>query len=210
MQVADEHLLSIKDLAGSRKTGVSSQRQDVLTENVTRVSLGEASPQGDLLENIWKLENLFQNHSDWLQRLEILIKWFDPQSLELELRSVQANSLQAEGYLVQLDDRETSGQVSRLREKLDDVSWTVGAVNHTFSNDISIHHLKIQDLQNQNGLCSDVMPAGGTGPELIDGNSNRTRPLIPGLLHMSTRAKGSKGRYWTTWAPRDSWVDRIE
>ncbi|XP_078131409.1 scavenger receptor class A member 5 [Sander vitreus] len=166
---------------------VSSQRQAVLMENVTRMSersrllqqtLGEASTQGDLLENIWKLENLFQNHSDWLQRLEILIK-----SLEVELRSIQANSLQSEGYLVQLDDRlsslssstgrnltgltaevsrastwlhdqdllfrETSGQVSRLREKLDDVSWTVGAVNHTFSNDISIHHLKIQDLQIQ-------------------------------------------------------------
>lgn len=52
-------------------------------ENVTRMSersrllqqtLGEPSTQGDLLENIWKLENLFQNHSDWLQRLEILIK----------------------------------------------------------------------------------------------------------------------------------------
>lgn len=43
--------------------------------------------------------------------------------------------------------RETSGQVSMLREKLDEVNWTVGAVNHTVSNDISIHHLKIQDLQ---------------------------------------------------------------
>lgn len=43
--------------------------------------------------------------------------------------------------------RETSGHVSGLREKLDEVNWTVGAVNHTFSNDISVHHLKIQDLQ---------------------------------------------------------------
>ncbi|XP_051792605.1 scavenger receptor class A member 5 [Acanthochromis polyacanthus] len=173
-------------LAVSRSQ-VSSQRQEVLMENVTRMSersrllqqtLGEASTQADLLENIWKLENLFQNHSDWLQRLEILIK-----GLEVELRSMQAHSLQSEGYLVQLDDRlsilsssagrnltglsaevartstwlrdhdlllrETSGQVSGLREKLDEVNWTVGAVNHTFSNDISIHHLKIQDLQIQ-------------------------------------------------------------
>lgn len=37
--------------------------------------------------------------------------------------------------------------MSVLREKLDDVNWTVGAVNHTFSNDISIHQLKIKDLQ---------------------------------------------------------------
>uniref|UniRef100_A0A8D2ZQT2 Scavenger receptor class A member 5 n=1 Tax=Scophthalmus maximus TaxID=52904 RepID=A0A8D2ZQT2_SCOMX len=166
---------------------VSSQRQEVLMENVTRMSersrllqqnLGEASTQADLLENIWKLENLFQNHSDWLQRLENLIK-----GVEVELRSVQAYSLQAEGYLVQLDDRlsslsssagrnltgliaevarastwlrdqdhllrETTGKVSGLREKLDEVNWTVGAVNHTFSNDISVHNLKIQDLQIQ-------------------------------------------------------------
>ncbi|XP_034999605.1 scavenger receptor class A member 5 [Hippoglossus stenolepis] len=169
------------------RSQVSSQRQEVLMENVTRMSersrllqqnLGEASTQADLLENIWKLENLFQNHSDWLQRLELLIK-----GVEVELRSIQAYSLQSEGYLVQLDDRlsslsssasrnltgliaevtrastwlrdqdrllrETSGKVSGLREKLDDVNWTVGAVNHTFSNDISVHNLKIQDLQIQ-------------------------------------------------------------
>lgn len=52
-------------------------------ENMTRMSersqllqqtLGESPTEADLLENIWKLENLFQNHSEWLQRLEILIK----------------------------------------------------------------------------------------------------------------------------------------
>ncbi|KAG7509487.1 scavenger receptor class A member 5 [Solea senegalensis] len=169
------------------RSQVSSQQQDVLLENVTRMSehsrllqqtLGEPSTQADLLENIWKLENLFQNHSDWLHRLEILIK-----SVEIELRSAQAYSLQSEGYLVQLDDRlsslsssatrnltglitevtrasawlrdhdhllrENSGKVSGLREKLDEVNWTVGAVNHTFSNDINVHNLKIQDLQIQ-------------------------------------------------------------
>ncbi|XP_057679625.1 scavenger receptor class A member 5 [Corythoichthys intestinalis] len=164
-----------------------SQRQQVLMENVTQMSersrllqqtLGETPDRADLLENIWKLENLFQNHSDRLQKLEILIK-----SLEVELRNMQAHSLQSEGYLVQLDDRlssfsssagrnltgltaevarastwlrdqklllrETSGQVSGLRDKLDEVNWTVGAVNHTVSNNINIHHLKIQDLQIQ-------------------------------------------------------------
>ncbi|XP_047244115.1 scavenger receptor class A member 5 [Girardinichthys multiradiatus] len=173
-------------LAVSRSQ-VSSQRQVGLTENLTRMSepsnvlhqtLGELSTQADLLENIWKLENIFQNHSNWLQRLEIRIK-----GLEVELRDIQANSLQSEGYLVQLDDRlssfstsagrnltvlsvevartsrwlrdhdvllrETSGHLSGLREKLDEVNWTVGAVNHTFTNDITIHHLKIQDMQIQ-------------------------------------------------------------
>lgn len=63
---------------------VSPQCQEVLMENVTRMSehsrtaqntVGEGpSTEADLLENIWKLENLFQNHSEWLQRLEILIR----------------------------------------------------------------------------------------------------------------------------------------
>lgn len=63
------------------RSQVSSHQQEVLMENITQMSersrlqsLGEASKEADLLENIWKLENLFQNHSDWLQRLEILIK----------------------------------------------------------------------------------------------------------------------------------------
>lgn len=52
-------------------------------ENVTRMSersqllqqsLGDGTTDADLLENIWKLENLFQNHSDWMHRLEILVK----------------------------------------------------------------------------------------------------------------------------------------
>ncbi|CAG12980.1 unnamed protein product, partial [Tetraodon nigroviridis] len=165
----------------------SPQCQEVLMENTTRMSehsrtaqkaAGEASAEADLLENIWKLENLFQNHSEWLQRLEILIR-----GLELELRNLQVHSHQSEGYLVHLDDRlsslstsaernisslisevsrtstllhnqefqlrETSGQLSRLRENLDEVNWTVGAVNHTFSSDISFHRLKIQDMQIQ-------------------------------------------------------------
>lgn len=211
---------------------VSPQCQEVLMENTTTTSehsrtaqkaAGEASAEADLLENIWKLENLFQNHSEWLQRLEILIRvgqsstqyhgdladCYPAQGLELELRNLQVHSHQSEGYLVHLDDRlsslsssaernisslisevsrtstllhnqevqlrctlkkklwnltevsvtalvskygwissrETSGQLSRLRENLDEVNWTVGAVNHTFSSDISFHRLKIQDMQ---------------------------------------------------------------
>ncbi|XP_061126479.1 scavenger receptor class A member 5 [Syngnathus typhle] len=164
-----------------------SQQQQVLMENVTQMSertrllqhtLDETPDQADLLENIWKLENLFQNHSDRLQKLEILIK-----GLEAELRSMHDQSLHSEGYLVQLDERlssfsssagrnltglsaevartttwlhdqnlmlrETSGEVTGLRDKLEEVNWTVGAVNHTVSNDINIHHLKIHDLQIQ-------------------------------------------------------------
>lgn len=173
-------------LAVSRSQA-SSHQQEVLRENVTRMSersqllqqsLGEATTDADLLENIWKLENLFQNHSNWMQRLEILVK-----GLEVEFRTIQAHSLQSESYLVQLDDRlsslssstdwnisgltsevtrastwlrnqdslirETAGTLNRIRENLAEVNWTVRAVNHTFSNDISYHHTKIQDLQIQ-------------------------------------------------------------
>ncbi|KAM9798518.1 scavenger receptor class A member 5 [Neosynchiropus ocellatus] len=178
-------LLTILGLCLAVSRSQVSQRQEVLRNNGTGTSersrlpqLGETSARADLLENIWKLENLFQNHSDWLQRLESFMK-----GLEAELRSMRAQSLQSEGYLVHLDDRlaslssatsrnltglssevlrastwlhdqhqllrETSGQLSGLREKLDEVNWTVGAVNHTVSNDISVHHLKIRDLQIQ-------------------------------------------------------------
>lgn len=84
-------LVSLLCLPVSRSQ-VSSHQQEVLMENVTRMSersqllqqsLGEAATDADLLENIWKLENLFQNHSDWMQKLEILVKvwrwvyWYD-------------------------------------------------------------------------------------------------------------------------------------
>ncbi|XP_023808842.1 scavenger receptor class A member 5 isoform X1 [Oryzias latipes] len=154
-----------------------SQRH-ALNQTAERQQLLQQSPGDNVLENIWKLENVFQNHTDWLQRLEALI-----QGLERKLRNFQTHSIQAEGYLAQLEEglsslsgaagrnltslseevkltsrclhdhslqlRETLRQMSTLEEKLDNVSWTVGAVNHTVSGDISVHHLKIKDLQVQ-------------------------------------------------------------
>lgn len=43
--------------------------------------------------------------------------------------------------------RETAGTLNRIKENLAEVNWTVRAVNHTFSSDISNHHTRIQDLQ---------------------------------------------------------------
>lgn len=123
-------------------------------ENVTRMSehsrtaqntVGEGpSTEADLLENIWKLENLFQNHSEWLQRLEILIRVrerlagrdrkketllnvFPAQGLELELRNLQVHSHQSEGYLVQLDDRLSSLSTSAERN----ISSLISEVSRT-------------------------------------------------------------------------------
>lgn len=131
---------------------VSPQCQEVLMENVTRTSehsrtaqnsAGEVSTEADLLENIWKLENLFQNHSEWLQRLEILIRvrhsstrgnrtgdiadYFPAQGLELELRNLQVHSHQSEGYLVQLDDRLSSLSSSAERN----ISSLISEVSRT-------------------------------------------------------------------------------
>lgn len=60
-------------------------------------------------------------------------------------------------YLFLLSFRDASVKVSGLREKLEEVNWTVGAVNHTFTNDISIHNLKIQDLQVHHILHKNVL-----------------------------------------------------
>ncbi|XP_024119786.1 scavenger receptor class A member 5 [Oryzias melastigma] len=154
-----------------------SQRHS-FNQTAERQQLLQPSPGDNLLENIWKLQSLFQNHTERLQRLEALI-----QGLEGRLRNAQTHSSQTEGFLAELEDglsslsgaagqnltslseevkltsrllhdhslqlRETLRQVGVLEEKLDNVSWTVGAINHTVSSDISIHHLKIKDLQVQ-------------------------------------------------------------
>lgn len=60
------------------RSQMSSEKQEALLENVTRLgdrsealqeSLGQLPSQSDLLENIWKLERLFHNHSEELRQL---------------------------------------------------------------------------------------------------------------------------------------------
>uniref|UniRef100_A0AAY4DGG5 SRCR domain-containing protein n=1 Tax=Denticeps clupeoides TaxID=299321 RepID=A0AAY4DGG5_9TELE len=169
------------------RTQVSSEKQDVLVENMTRLgersrdlqeSLGHISPQNDILENIWKLESLFQNHSEALRQLSLVLR-----SLEREVQGLQDHSEEMDHSVVhlgqRLDDldslghrnisslnaeldhtsralqvqdvllRESVQKMDRLRDRVEDVSWTVGAVNHTFSGEVIVHRLKIQDLQVQ-------------------------------------------------------------
>ncbi|KAL0967430.1 hypothetical protein UPYG_G00252140 [Umbra pygmaea] len=173
-------------LAVSRSQ-MSSEKQEALIENMTRMldhsrqlqqSLGNISSPADLLENIWKLESLFQNHSESLVELGRAVR-----GLERDIRDLQGHSQLTDSTVEQLGDRVTSlnrstqrkvgdlsnqlnqisvslhdthlevkniiVQVDQLHERLEEVDWTVGAVNHTFSSDISVHHLKIQDLQVQ-------------------------------------------------------------
>ncbi|KAJ8270692.1 hypothetical protein GJAV_G00118110 [Gymnothorax javanicus] len=181
-------LLSIFGLCiAVSRSQASSEKQEAMMENVTRMgeryrelqeSVGQLTDQTDVLENIWKLENLFQNHSQILRQLGLSMS-----RLEQDVRSLQMQSEQMAGSVSQLTDRiggldisgqrnassisedlvravtsletqdtllrETSSQVGILRDRLEDIGWTVGSVNKTFFSDISIHHLKIQDLQVQ-------------------------------------------------------------
>lgn len=189
-------LLSILGLCiAVSRSQVSSEKQEALMENMTRLgdrsrdlqeSLGQLSTQGDLLENIWKLENLFQNHTEELQQLSLAVR-----VLEQDVRGLQDHSRQTDDSVERLNRRldslgltgprngsvisgggggsldaqlahttsslqaqdtllrETSLRVDRLRERVEDVGWLVGAVNHTFSGEVSVHRAKIQDLQVQ-------------------------------------------------------------
>ncbi|XP_014060652.1 scavenger receptor class A member 5 isoform X1 [Salmo salar] len=173
-------------LAVSRSQ-MSSEKQEALMENMTRMgdrsrelqqSLGDISSQANLLEKIWKLENLFQNHSESLQQLGRAFH-----SLERDIRNLQGQFQSTDSAVEQLGDRvstlnqssqrnvsglsnqlaqaavslrdhnlllkSAADQVDQLKERLEEVGWMVDAVNHTFTSDISIHHLKIQDLQVQ-------------------------------------------------------------
>ncbi|KAJ8355852.1 hypothetical protein SKAU_G00186460 [Synaphobranchus kaupii] len=181
-------LLSIFGLCiAVSRSQASSEKQEAMMENVTRIgdryrelqqSVGQLSAQTDVLENIWKLENLFQNHSQMLLQLGLTLR-----RLEQDIQGLQAQSEQTAGSVSRLAEhvggpgpsgrrnatslseglaramtsletqdallRETYGQVGGLRDRLEDVGWTVGAVNRTLASDISVHRLKIQDLQVQ-------------------------------------------------------------
>ncbi|XP_035276529.1 scavenger receptor class A member 5 isoform X1 [Anguilla anguilla] len=179
-------LLSIFGLCiAVSRSQASSEKQEAMIENVTQMgeryrelqqSVGQLSGQTDMLENIWKLENLFQNHSQTLVQLDLALRRLEQDVLGLQARSEEtagsvsrlaervggadappgrqnASSL-SEGLAhavtsLETQDallRETSSQVGGLRDRLEDIGWTI---NRTFYSDISIHHLKIQDLQVQ-------------------------------------------------------------
>ncbi|XP_030638587.1 scavenger receptor class A member 5 [Chanos chanos] len=183
-------LLSIFGLCiAVSRSQVSSEKQEALLENVTRLndrsrnlqeSLGQLSSQNDFLENIWKLESLFHNHSEILQQLSQAIK-----GLEKDVRMLQEQSQNTAGSVATLGDhlstvsltsyrnatnlaaeltratvslreqdvllRETAGHVESLRERVEEVGWTVGSLNHSLGSDINLHQLKIEDLQVQIG-----------------------------------------------------------
>ncbi|XP_041109407.1 scavenger receptor class A member 5-like [Polyodon spathula] len=165
----------------------STESLETLAENVTQLngnfrdlqlSLSQLSFKRDVMENIWKLENLYQNHSDTLlllslavQRLDHSVQGLQTQSDEIttsvtELGDVfkgltDSSNRDTSQLSAELDRtkislhkqdtllKETAGLVGGLKDKLDEVFGTMNAVNRTFTQDVGVHHLKIQDLQIQ-------------------------------------------------------------
>lgn len=67
-------------------------------------------------------------------------------SLEDALARATA-SIHSQDVLLQ----ETAGHVGTLRQRLEEVGWTVGLVNHSLSSDVNVQQLKMEQLQVQMG-----------------------------------------------------------
>ncbi|XP_066851284.1 scavenger receptor class A member 5 isoform X1 [Anser cygnoides] len=132
--------------------------------------------KGDVMDHIWRLQDLLQNHSDSLflmtgslQKLEGLLWSLQSQASQTD-RAVsslwdslaqQSDAAQQEVYklsvegnssrlLLQHHDHLLSHLGSRLEGLSDQVTAASGAVdamNRTFSYDVNVHRARIQDLQ---------------------------------------------------------------
>ncbi|XP_070803129.1 scavenger receptor class A member 5 [Pituophis catenifer annectens] len=132
--------------------------------------------KGDVLDQIWSLQDMLQNHSD-----SLLILSSSLQKLEGALRSLQTQATQADQVLSGLRDSlsqqndmaqmeiyklavegnssslllrhhedllsKLASQVESLNDQLTEVGGHVGSMNRTLSYDVGIHHTRIQDLQ---------------------------------------------------------------
>uniref|UniRef100_A0A8C3JA24 Scavenger receptor class A member 5 n=1 Tax=Calidris pygmaea TaxID=425635 RepID=A0A8C3JA24_9CHAR len=132
--------------------------------------------KGDVLDHIWRLQDLLQNHSDSLflmtgslQKLEGLLWSLQTQASQTDKAvsnlwdslTQQSDAAQQEMYklsvegnssrlLLQHHDHLLSHLGSRVESLSDQVTAVSGAVdtmNRTFSYDVNIHHTRIQDLQ---------------------------------------------------------------
>ncbi|KAI7800121.1 scavenger receptor class A member 5, partial [Triplophysa rosa] len=174
------------------KSRESLERQKALLENVTHLgeraetlqrSLSQLPSQSDLLENIWKLENFFNNQSEQLHQLGQLA-----QGLERDIRDLQTVSENTSDSVAQLWDhlamiirsrsRNSSslGQeltlatvsirtqheklqtmvlnVETLQEHLEEVGWAIQTLNRSLGGDVSLYQMKIVELQETIGNVS--------------------------------------------------------
>lgn len=163
----------------------------VLTSNVNRLNesyrdlqfkLMQLTFKGDFMDHIWKLQDLFQNHTDSLFQLTESL-----QKLEQNLNGVQDTASKTDTIvsslgvsLNQISDTHNSDiyrlstevnrsqyawshhdamlkslttKVEGLNEQISDLMGTLNAINGTFVYDIGIHHSRIEELQ---GLITNV------------------------------------------------------
>uniref|UniRef100_A0A5F8GDD6 Scavenger receptor class A member 5 n=1 Tax=Monodelphis domestica TaxID=13616 RepID=A0A5F8GDD6_MONDO len=177
-------LVGIFILAVSR-TQSSPDDLKALTWNVNRLNesfrdlqlrLLQLPLRGDTMEHIWKLQDLFQNHSDSLrlltgslQRLEGNVWNLQTQagqteqaiSLLRDSSSQQHEAVQMQLYHLQVESNssqlllqhharllsELTARVSSLGEELAGMTGALGGINQSLSYDVSIHHTQLRDLQ---------------------------------------------------------------
>ncbi|XP_068136209.1 scavenger receptor class A member 5 [Hyperolius riggenbachi] len=183
-------LVGVFILAVSRPQS-SPEDLKVLTSNVNRLNESFRDLQfkfmqftfkGDFMDHIWKLQDLFQNHSDSLFQLTESL-----QKLEQNLNNVQNTAIKTDSVvsnlgsvLNQVSDshnldmyrlstevnsskyawshqdamlKELRTKVEGLTEQINEMLGTLNALNGTFSYDVGIHHTRILELQ---GLITNV------------------------------------------------------
>lgn len=140
-------------------------------------------PKGDLLEHIWRLQDLLQNHSDSLflltgslQRLEGLLWSLQSQASQTD-RSVsrlwdslsqQSDAAQLELSRLSVDGNSSrlllehhgrllghlGGRLEALGEQVTVLGGAVDSMNRSFSYDVRVHHSRLRDLQGLLGNAS--------------------------------------------------------
>uniref|UniRef100_A0A672UDX4 Scavenger receptor class A member 5 n=1 Tax=Strigops habroptila TaxID=2489341 RepID=A0A672UDX4_STRHB len=132
--------------------------------------------KGDVLDHIWRLQDLLQNHSDslflmtgTLQKLEGLLWSLQTQASQTDKAvsnlwdslTQQSDAAQQEMYKLSVEGNSSrlllqhhdhllshlGSRVESLSDQLTTMSGAVDAINRTFSYDVNIHHTRIKDLQ---------------------------------------------------------------
>ncbi|NWR98332.1 SCAR5 protein, partial [Motacilla alba] len=184
-------LVGIFILAASRPQA-SPEDLKALLGNVQRLNetfcdlqlqLLRPPPQGDLLEHIWRLQDLLQNHSDSLfllsgslRRLQGLLwslqsqagqtersvarlwdslgQQSDAAQLELSRLSVDANSSRLLLEHHQHLLGHLGGRLEALGEQVAQLGGAVDSMNRSFSYDVRVQHSRLRDLQGLLGNAS--------------------------------------------------------
>ncbi|KAF4796236.1 scavenger receptor class A member 5 [Turdus rufiventris] len=140
-------------------------------------------PKGDLLEHLWRLQDLLQNHSDSLLRLtgslqrlqgllwslqsqagqtersvarlrDSLSQQSDAAQLELSRLSVDANSSRLLLEHHQHLLGHLGGRLEALGEQVAGLGGAVDSMNRSFSYDVRVQHSRLRDLQGLLGNAS--------------------------------------------------------